>query len=537
MREITQVEIKKRLAFDNPWWESGTVDARFRDWPKRAYFDGFMALLEQVNVRRAIVLMGPRRVGKTVMIQQSIHRLIDDGTEPRSILYASVDTPIYTGLSLEHLFDLFCEIHGHDRRTKLFVLYDEIQYHPDWERHLKSLVDSFSSVKFVASGSAAAALKMKSQESGAGRFTEFLLPPLSFGEFLKFRPDVSDFEMALTDPTRPDRLNPDFVDYINFGGFPEAVLDEQVRDTMDRYIANDIIDKVLLRDLPSLYGIADTQELKRFFSVLAYNSGGEISLEGLSKSSGVAKNTIRKYLDYLEAAFLIHRLYRVDENARRFKRNSFFKVYLTNPSIRSALFEPVGPDDEAMGGMAETAVVAQIAQTAWSETFHYARWKHGKNEGEVDLVVLDARGQRAALAVEIKWADRAVERPAREHHSLIDFCERNRLTLAFASTRSKFGRHETDELLLYFVPTAFICLNFAEVLDMLLRSGVHPATDELLGDEGKATAAVAKKLKEIDRLDRRTFERWMTDPDGVEAFRKVLEKVPDHPPIEGDETA
>lgn len=535
MREITQVEIKKRLAFENPWWENKTVEDRFQSLPKRAYFDGFIALIEQITVRRAIVLMGPRQVGKTVMIQQAIQRLIDDGTQPQSILYVSVDTPIYTGLSLERLFDLFCEIHGHDRGTKLFVLYDEIQYHPDWERHLKSLVDSFSSVKFVASGSAAAALKMKSQESGAGRFTEFLLPPLSFGEFLKFRPDTSDFEMALTDPDRPDRLNPDFVDYINFGGFPEAVMDETVRRSMDRYIANDIVDKVLLRDLPSLYGIADSQELKRFFSVLAYNSGGEVSLEGLSRSSGVAKNTIRKYLDYLEAAFLIHRLYRVDENARRFKRNNFFKVYLTNPSIRSALFEPVGPDDEAMGGMAETAVVAQIAQTAWSETFHYARWKHGKNEGEVDLVVLDARGQRAALAVEVKWTDRAAGQPTREHHSLIDFCERNRLTLAYASTRSVFGKHETGDLKIYFVPTAFLCLNFAEVLDTLLNIGIHPATGESLGDEGKTATAVAAKQKEIDRSDPRTLERWITDPDEVEAYRKVLEKVPDLPPLEGDE--
>ena len=68
-----------------------------------------------------------------------------------------------------------------------FIFYDEIQYLKNWEVHLKSLVDSFRSVKFVASGSAAAALKMKSNESGAGRFTDFMLPPLTFYEFLNLQ--------------------------------------------------------------------------------------------------------------------------------------------------------------------------------------------------------------------------------------------------------------------------------------------------------------------------------------------------------------
>jgi predicted AAA+ superfamily ATPase len=81
---------------------------------------------------------------------------------------------------------------------------------------------------------------------------------------------------------------------------------------------------VLLRDLPSLYGISDTQELNRLFTTLAYNTGNEVSIDELSKDSGVAKNTLRKYLEYLEAAFLIHRLYRIDENARRFKRAMHF---------------------------------------------------------------------------------------------------------------------------------------------------------------------------------------------------------------------
>ncbi len=100
-----------------------------------------------------------------------------------------------------------------------------------------------------------------------------------------------------------------------------------------RFVKADIIDNVLLRDLPSLYGIQDIQELNSLFTTLALNTASEVSLEELSKNSGVAKNTIKRYIEYLEAAFLIRVVHRVDQNGRRFKRVNFFKVYLTNPSI------------------------------------------------------------------------------------------------------------------------------------------------------------------------------------------------------------
>jgi predicted AAA+ superfamily ATPase len=101
--------------------------------------------------------------------------------------------------------------------------------------HLKSLHDAGTKTRFVVSGSANAALGMGSRESGAGRFTDFLLPPLTFAEFLN------------------------------------------------------------LRDLPSLYGISDMRELNRLFTMLALNTGNEISLDALASKSAVSKNTLKRY--------------------------------------------------------------------------------------------------------------------------------------------------------------------------------------------------------------------------------------------------
>ncbi len=475
MLQITDIEIKKRLAFDNPWWEKGGIDTEVQGWPRRAYFDGFMRLVEQTAVNRAVVLMGPRRVGKTIMLTHAIQKLIDDGVEANRIFYVAVDTPTYTGISLEQLLRWFMEMHGHERADRLFVIYDEIQYHPDWERHLKSLVDSFPAMRFIASGSAAAALKVKSNESGAGRFTDFLLPPLNFAEFLRFTGqegvdkaiDLATMECDL------DQLNEAFVDYVNFGAFPEAVLKPDVRASMDRFVANDIVDKVLLRDLPSLYGIADTQELKRFFTVLAYNTSMEVSFEGLAQASGVAKNTIRKYLDYLEAAFLIHRLRRVDQNARRFKRVTHFKVYLTNPCIRAALFGPVNSKSKVMGLMAETAYFCQIAPSILSKITYYARWVGG----EVDLVELNLVNQRPEQVGEIKWSDRPAQKPAKELKSLIAFCKKNKLSSAEIYTKSARAVFMCDGIALNMMPVSEASWLKARVwIGELIAEGRDPRT-------------------------------------------------------------
>ncbi|MEX0696027.1 MAG: ATP-binding protein [Dongiaceae bacterium] len=482
MLQVAENEIKKRLAFDNPWWAEGAVPQRFRDWPERAYLSGLYALVAESKVRRAAVLLGPRRVGKTVMLHQLIQRLIDDATQPKTILYVSVDTPVYTGLPLERLLALFREIHGHERSARLFVFFDEIQYHPKWEVHLKSLVDSHPEIRFVASGSAAAALRMKSQESGAGRFTDFLLPPLTFAEFLdlanRTKPDLTDLESILSQD-KITALNRDFIDYLNFGGFPEAVLDDSVRGNMDRYIAGDIIDKVLLRDLPSLYGISDTQELNRLFTTLAYNTGNEVSIDELSKDSGVAKNTLRKYLEYLEAAFLIHRLYRIDQNARHFKRAMYFKVYLTNPCIRAALFGAVGPEDDAMGRMAETAFVSQFAHLAEIEYLYYARWA----AGEVDLVFLDVGTQRPYLTAEVKWSDRPFQQPAQELNALLTFCKKNGIDQAAIATRSAQGSKHEAGIELRFEPIARTCAFVGhEMVEGILAMGWHPRSGIRFGN-------------------------------------------------------
>jgi len=443
----------------NPWWnEPSKEKVPYSKLRSRRYFSLFWRLAVTRDPVRALVLMGPRRVGKTVFLFHLVRLFIRRGNDASKVFYLDLQQPLYTGLGLEELVKFAVQASGQDINSGLTICFDEIQYLRNWEVHLKALVDTYPKIKFIATGSAAAALKLKSAESGAGRFTDFLLPPLTFYEYLDLLGQTNIVRVrrskktkrSVVSTTNIDELNRHFVAYLNSGGYPEAVFSSEIKSDLGRYIRSDIIDKVLLKDLPSLYGIQDIQELNALFTNLAYNTANEISLSELSQNSGVAKNTIKRYIEYLQSAFLIRVVHRVDESAKRFKRANFFKVYLTNPSIRSALFSPIKEDDDDMGDLVETAVFAQWFHSMFAE-LHYARWK----KGEVDIVCLGPR-LKPAWAVEVKWSDRYEKNPGdlkgfREFAELHPKCQLQVTTKSVQSSKTIGGRH------IKFLPASLYC--------------------------------------------------------------------------------
>jgi hypothetical protein len=471
--DIPLHEVQRRFNLDNPWWRAGQgIDTQEAAWPRRAYFDPFVRLALNTSVKRAVVLIGPRRVGKTVMLKHLVARLLStESVVGTQVLYVSLDTPLYSGRSLESLVQQFIELQSHPARQPLWVMFDEVQYLKDWEVHLKSLVDSYPHIRFLASGSAAAALRMKSRESGAGRFTEFILPPLTFAEYLQFADQEasliadqqgSSAEHGAYHASDINGLNLEFVNYLNYGGFPEAVMNPTVRANPERFLRQDIVDKVLLKDLPSLYGIGDTQELNRFFNVLAFNTGNEVSLEELSKHASITKARLADYLEYMEAAYLIRRVHRIDDNALRLLRARTFKVYLTNPSMRAALFGMVTASDEAMGRLAETAVWSQWLHSAtMSNALHYARWREGRQDLEVDLVALDPSTQKPSFAVEVKWSDRSPQALG-DLRGLQTLASKHPLSRTpLVTTRSYTGRATLDGMDIDFIPVSLYCYTIA----------------------------------------------------------------------------
>lgn len=432
------------------------MDEETRKLRPRAYLQPVQRLLLDTRLRRAVVLLGPRRVGKTILIRHLIADLLDKGVAGPRVAYVEMDHPLLHGQSLEGLVQQL-EQATPDAEPPRYVFFDEIQSHKDWEKHLKPLVDHRPDLRILVSGSAAAALKRQSTESGAGRFTDFLLPPLTFSEYLQLRPEPPAIREVGTNNyalESIEALNEQFVDYVNYGGYPELALSVAVRDDPERFVKSDIVDKVLLRDLPQLYGIKDIQELNSLFTLLAFNTAEEVSFEQLSQRSGVGKQTIQKYIEYLEAAFLVKRVFRVDQDGKRYKRERSFKIYLTNSAMHTGLFGARKGDDSEFGHLVETAVFAQRFHEG--ARLNYARW--GKDDCEVDLVD-SSPALKPVSALEIKWSDRFISRP-KDLKGLVRFARKNRLRLVWATTRSRFGRSMLDDTEVRQWPAAALAFHY-----------------------------------------------------------------------------
>ena len=101
MKKIDKNQIVNSIVRSNPWWAAKAP--LFGDLPKRSHFHRLYDLTIQTDPRRALVLMGPRRIGKTVLLYQLINQLIEDGRNPKTIMFISLDNPVFRLSNLEEL--------------------------------------------------------------------------------------------------------------------------------------------------------------------------------------------------------------------------------------------------------------------------------------------------------------------------------------------------------------------------------------------------------------------------------------------------
>lgn len=436
-------DVLHRLGLDNPWWERGGGETELAAWPRRMFLDAFLRKLERPG---ALVLAGPRRIGKTVLARQAIRRLLETGRTPRTIAWADLAAPAVDGIPVAELIQRLRTLSEAPDGPGITVL-DSIHRRIDWEAELAEAAARFPALTLVA----VSALKPKGRA--------FILPPLTFCEYLR----LTGCETDLIEPMFFGRagaertavyvvrdmaeLNRRFVRYINAGGFPEALLLRTAHGDAGRHLRTEVLESVLHTDLPALHRIGDTGELNALFTLLAKNTGREVSVEAIAEATNLAKNTVRRYLDVLEAGMLIHRMPRVHTEGGRFQRMRTFKVHLTTPSLHAALFGPADETDPLFPALVESAAVGQWLASAEMERLHFARLP----EGVVDLVALDAATDRPAWACQLPADDEAVA-------ALVRFAKLNApLRWVGATTRTTAALKTHDGIEIWHRPAAQYC--------------------------------------------------------------------------------
>ena len=412
----SQENILKVLTAFNPWWKSGVMRSEFSKSYKRFAFFETVKILSHKTIRRTVVLTGSRRVGKTTIQYQVIESLLKTGIAPQRIIFVSLDHPLFKLCKLNEILDCYhVNIYGEE---DCYYFLDEIQYAADWDKWVKTIFDIKPLSRMVATGSASPILKKKVAESGAGRWTVIQVPTLSFFEYCEMlnleRPELSQ-ELKPTNlflfekrrltalMTQMSNLQKHFNRYLSVGGFPELALanDDFLAQTIMR---EDVVDKVLKRDIPSLYNIRNSTELERIFLYLCYHSSNIIAVEAITKElEGVSRATVDDYINYMESANLIYRSFPFNMNGKKALKAKA-KIYIADAAIRNAVLmdDNLLLDSEQLGITVETAVYKHIAAFYYQNTTSVGYYRDGKKGKEVDIVVDFPKGK---ILIEVKYRE------------------------------------------------------------------------------------------------------------------------------------
>jgi uncharacterized protein len=338
-----------------------------------------------------LILYGPRRVGKTTLLQM-LHNECKAQNEP-TVLY-SLDDPtaqaIFADPSTARLERVFYEL-GFDPQRRNYLFLDEIQGFARIDLLLKLIYDHFPYVKTLAISSSSLLLLQGLTDSLAGRKYFIELLPLTLAEYTGTQ--VDDYFSFPESITQQGRLNEALRSLAVYGAYPEVV----GRNTIEEKQAKlrDILESALYKDIFMMEKIKAPQVLRRLLTLLAYQIGNLVNLNELATQLGISRNTVDQYIAILEKYFVIFRLPSFSRNLRS-ELSSKFKVYFWDVGLRNGVIDRFFPfenrDDK--GAIFENLVIASILKRNLYAQRPYNAYFWRTYQGyEIDLVLESNQSQ------------------------------------------------------------------------------------------------------------------------------------------------
>ncbi len=284
------------------------------------------------------------------------------------------------------------------------VILDEVQLAPGLFRAIKLEVDrNRTPGRFLLTGSANVLLLPQLSESLAGRMEIHTLWPFSMGELHNRREHFIEtlFSKDTLPQVRRTCSRRELFAKVQTGGFPEVTGN---RDAQRRAAwLGSYITTILQRDVRELSNIEHLTAMPRLLSLLALRSMTAVNYSEISRTLGLAQNTLKRYLTLLETAFLIQTLPPWSENlGKRLVKAS--KIVLTDTGLASYLIgasqEDLAPEHPMTGPLLENFVAMELfKQATWSKTMVRLYHFRTQNGQEVDILMEDAAGHVAGVEV------------------------------------------------------------------------------------------------------------------------------------------
>lgn len=429
------------LAQFNPWWRGKAV-ADLPGW-RRAAFRELRNWMMAPPAPRAVLLSGARQIGKTTLMLQAVDALLRSGVPAGNVLYATFDHPLLKLAGIDAVLDAWRAREPRvDGPEYLFL--DEAQFIRDWGTWVKHQVDFRKDRRLAFTGSAMP-LAQAGQESGVGRWHTIRLTTLSFYEYVQIKrltlpalPRLRSLRELFDWPQEAFYRTSEaaaayvahFHEYLVRGGFPQTAQMDSITQAQ-RLLREDIIDKVLKRDMTALFGVRRVLDLEHTFLYLCMHDGGLLDMVDLCANLAVKRPTAQHFIELLEATHLIYRLppYGYGKDVLRGR----FKIYLADAAIAPAVMlkgKAMLEDAAALGVATETAVFKHLFARYYAQNLRFSYWR-GKKDREVDLV---AEIDGEIIPFEVKY--RAQHTGARELKGLIELCESKRIARAYVVTKS-----------------------------------------------------------------------------------------------------
>ena len=410
----------------NRWWNTGKVDEVFLFQKTRSEFQYINNL---INDKRILSLVGPRRVGKSTLLYQTVDKLIKAGIDPKRILFFSGDEPgLFSGKNtvgdiIEIYIKEIIQENIEKLSSKAYVLIDEIHFLDKWQLYLKSYYDKRYNIKFIISGSSSTHLFHHSKESLLGRIEEIFVLPLDFKQYMEFFAIYKDSSIIEDMPNLDNAthifdnteeyyqmlkskyhylkeyensINKMLKEYLLSGGYPEYFENQNILIWQKRLV-EDIITKGLYRDIVSIYNIKTPEILEKLMFFVAANQGQAFSFTSIAQTMGVDAVTISSYIAYLSQAFLIGMQENYSTNIGKVIRKNK-KLYVIDNGIRNALLRVTNFEPSVEGQLIENCALHNVKLFADKNRYGVLYWRDAQKE--VDIV-LDRKTN--IIPIEIKY--------------------------------------------------------------------------------------------------------------------------------------
>lgn len=334
-------------------------------------------ITSRFDQNRAIIIYGARQSGKTTLLKMVTQEMDDpyiwfNGDDPS-------DSAMLTGSSTDRLRRLI----GKNR----FIIIDEAQEINEIGRIVKMITDSIPGICPIISGSSAFELAHQVKEPLTGRKFELFMYPLAFTELTNhqgLKQEIQQLESRLV-----------------YGSYPEIVSNPG----SEKELLSELTSSYLYKDIFKFGNLRKPKELEKIVRLLAWQVGSEVNISEIAGEAGTSSQTVERYIDLLEKAYIVFQLPAFSRNLRNeIKKNK--KIYFFDNGIRNEIIGNLNlPDNRNdIGALWENYLVSERKKlNSFLNFYGYTYFWRTQQQQEIDYL---EETDETLRAFEFKWNPR-----------------------------------------------------------------------------------------------------------------------------------